>query len=194
MFISIIVLAALLGLLRGGRLANLTGIRLKYPLLILFSVLVEYACLFLMQSGILSSRPVVFASVVAHYCLLFTFVWFNRKLPFLWCAGAGSLLNFIVILLNGGSMPLSPRVTEIAVSSSNLRHLLEGRYLTYHIINENTRLWFLGDVIQVPWPFSGFISIGDILLYAGVFLLIQSIVANSIRMDPSIKIKSMGGS
>lgn len=181
MFISLIVLAILLGLIRGGRLANLSGLKLKYPLLILLSVVIDYCGIILMQSGILSSRPVVFASAIVHYALLFAFIWFNRRLPFLWCAGAGSLLNFIVIMLNGGSMPLSAKVTEIAEISGNLRHLVEGRFLIYHIINESTWLWFLGDVIHIPWPIHSFISIGDILLYAGVFLLIQSVVAATNR-------------
>ncbi|HOB19852.1 MAG TPA: DUF5317 domain-containing protein [Candidatus Atribacteria bacterium] len=187
MFISMIILAVLLGLLRGGRLANLTGIRLRYPLLILLSVIIEYTGLFLIQSGILSSRPVIFAFVVVHYVLLFAFIWLNRDLPYLWCAGAGSVLNFLVILVNKGSMPLSARVTEVSEVTGNLRHLLEGRFLTYHIINESTRLWFLGDVVLLPWPFSCFVSIGDIILYAGVFLLVQSVVAGGKKDESGTK-------
>ncbi|WP_414481125.1 DUF5317 family protein [Caldicoprobacter sp.] len=47
--------------------------------------------------------------------------------------------------------------------------------MSYTFITDKTPLWFLADIIYLPWPKEQFISIGDIIILLGVFLLIQNI-------------------
>ena len=105
------------------------------------------------------------------------FIWFNRHLPFSWVIALGCFLNALVILLNKGSMPLAEIGPYVGKSEFANEYLLSGKLPVYHIINENTLLWFLGDVIWVPF-FRIFISIGDIILYGGTFLLVQHLIAD----------------
>ena len=175
---SILLIALITGLIRGGKIANIISLRFQHPWLVFFSIAVEYGILFLIRAGMISSQTIVFYAILVQYLLLFLFFWFNKKISYVWLIALGSFLNFLVIILNQGSMPLTKMVLQIAASSKTLLLLMEGRLLTYHIINDNTKLWFLGDIIYIPTPFKGFISIGDILLFSGVFLLMQRIIAN----------------
>lgn len=175
---SILVIALITGLIRGGKLTNIISLRFQHPWLIFSSIVLEYGVLFLMRNSMIFSQTIVFYAILVQYLLLFLFFWYNKKLSYIWVIASGSFLNFLVIMLNQGSMPLTKMVLQIAASSKSLLLLMEGRYLTYHIIDRNTKLWFLGDIIYIPTPFKGFISIGDILLFSGVFLLMQKIIAN----------------
>jgi hypothetical protein len=86
-------------------------------------------------------------------------------------------------MLNKGSMPLSEAAMVMDVSAKNLEYLADGKLLTYHIMNEKTLLGFLGDVIYLPAPFKAFLSIGDIILFVGIMLLLQSIIAGSTQKE-----------
>jgi len=177
MLFSILIAACAIGLIRGGKLSNIAKIKIHYPWLIFSSVMVEFGLLFLMRKTSFITQNMVWGAVFVQYLLLFIFLWFNRQLPYTWLTGLGSLLNFLVIMANKGSMPLSEAAMTMNVNSRNLEHLASGRMLTYHIVNENTLLTFLGDVIYLPAPFKAFLSIGDFVLFAGILLVIQSIIA-----------------
>ncbi|HHU49421.1 MAG: DUF5317 domain-containing protein [Caldicoprobacterales bacterium] len=169
--------ALILGLARGGKITNLTKAKLMHSWLIFLSVLFEALLLLLSRNNIAPALPIVFTCITLQYLLLFLFVWLNRHLPYSWLIALGSFLNGLVILINGGTMPLADIRSCIGNAEFTYEYLINGSLPIYHIINENTLLWFLGDVIIIPYPFSAFISVGDILLYAGVFLLIQHLVA-----------------
>lgn len=183
MLFSILALGILIGLIRGGKITNMTQVKIRYPWLVFLSILTEYGLIFLMRVTTVITQPIVFVSVCAQYLLLLLFLWINRHIPYTWMVGAGSLLNFLVIMLNKGSMPLSEAAMVMDVSAKNLEYLADGKLLTYHIMNEKTLLGFLGDVIYLPAPFKAFLSIGDIILFVGIMLLLQSIIAGSTQKE-----------
>jgi hypothetical protein len=73
-------------------------------------------------------------------------------------AGAGVLMNGLVILLNGG-MPVATTAEEISAEERDL----------YRPIDEQTRLWWLADWIDVGWAW---FSPGDFLIDAAAAGLI----------------------
>lgn len=118
------------------------------------------------------------ALLVLSYCLLFVFLIRNRhfRLPAL-ALGLGSLLNLTVIAANGFCMPVSSDAAA-TLSSRGYESILAGEIPMYALANETTRLGFLGDIIWFPVPlFRGFASVGDILMTAGIVLLILWIMA-----------------
>jgi hypothetical protein len=183
MLFSVLAAGILIGLIRGGKITNITHIKIRHPWLVFLSAFIEYGLLFLMRSNMTITQPIVLLSVCLQYLLLFVFIWLNSHIAYTWLVGAGSLLNFLVILLNKGAMPLSEAAMAMNVSSKNLQYLANGQFLTYRIVNENTVLAFLGDVIYVPAPFKAFLSIGDIVLFAGILLLIQSIITSKTQKE-----------
>jgi hypothetical protein len=93
---------------------------------------------------------------------------------FLWrpiCAAAG--MNFAVIALNGGAMPVSAHVLESAAGTRLAAQLASGEIFAYAPVTDSTRLVFLGDVLALE-PFGrllGFASIGDLVLGVGAAML-----------------------
>ena len=73
----------------------------------------------------------------------------------------GGILNLIVVALNRGFMPV--RTEEIP----------EDRKRFYQAMDEQTRVWFLGDWIRIGgWYFSP----GDIGLYLGLIVVIGDLL------------------
>lgn len=86
----------------------------------------------------------------------------------------GTLLNFTVILLNGMKMPVRLPL-DMANAWENFVYLNSSKDLIHTLMNNNTRLNFLGDILVLrdPYPFTKAVSIGDILLLLGFFLMVQ---------------------
>ena len=185
LLILLFVVAVGIGLIRGGRISNLTHIKIRRPWLIFLSVLVEYILIYLMRNTSRITQPLACLFLFLQYLLLFLFLWENRMLSYIWLIGMGSFLNFLVILVNKGSMPLSKAAMTVDANSRNMQYLANGKYLTYHILNSNSKLWLLGDVIFVPPPVQSFLSIGDIILFLGILLLIQDIIAGNSKRKAS---------
>jgi hypothetical protein len=104
----------------------------------------------------------------------------NRKRPEFWLLGLGLALNFLVIAINGGMMPIRPEM---------VRHLLpyapEGAWQIgarlgtgkdVVLLVEQTHLWFLSDWFTPPsWmQYRVAFSIGDVFITLGVFWLLWS--------------------
>ncbi len=160
-------LGLLAGLIRGGSVTNIA----RYPLrgaffpVLAYAVKLGAAALFKPQTGAV-------AVCVLQYGLLFAFLALHVRRP-VWpaVAGAGVLLNFLVILLNGGRMPVSAAL--LADGSARAKLLAAGGIYGYAAADASTRLPFLGDVLRIGLPGGtlGYASPGDLVLCAGVLVL-----------------------
>jgi hypothetical protein len=113
------------------------------------------------------------------HLLLLAFVWRNRRLPGVVVAGLGIAINLIVIIANGGFMPISPE-TLAWLSPGIDPHLLPigshlGNSKDIILTPGQTRLWALSDVLALPPPFPwpAAFSLGDLVIAAGIVLLLQ---------------------
>lgn len=88
----------------------------------------------------------------------------------------GTTLNFFPIILNNGKMPVSLKALKISNLHTELALLEEGRILTHILACESTRLAILSDIIPIPkpYPLAKIISLGDIFIAIGLFILIQT--------------------
>lgn len=161
------VLGLLVGLLTRGSLNVLS----RYPLTGLWLPIAAYA---LKAGAALLLTPQRGAVVVAilQYGLLFLFLLLNLRRP-VWplFAFAGTLLNFLVIVSNGGCMPVSPSL--LGEAGTRLTQLAQGQVYAYCPMNAATRFSALGDIIRIGSANRplGFASIGDLLLGLGVGIL-----------------------
>ncbi|MFC4779461.1 DUF5317 domain-containing protein [Paenibacillus sp. GCM10023252] len=107
-----------------------------------------------------------------------TVLWLNRREDGFWFIFLGVFLNFLVMLVNGGKMPVSVEAASV-LDPVYLQMLQEGTVVSKHILlDHTTRLGFLGDIIPLspPYPRTQAISIGDIIMNVGIFMYLKSIM------------------
>ena len=118
------------------------------------------------------------AVLVISQLLLLGFVWFNRDLVGFRILGLGLILNLLVIILNGGLMPLAPETAqalypEVSPSVWQIGSR-PGMSKNILLLYEDTRLAFLSDSILLPawFPWTRALSPGDLLIVLGVFWIL----------------------
>ncbi|WP_180954501.1 DUF5317 domain-containing protein [Bacillus sp. V5-8f] len=171
-----ILLSLLIGFLRGGNLYGLATLKIRwgafFPLLLLFEVTI-----FIFQHQFSWLETVSGHLYILIYIVGLLFLWVNRIQPGFMVILLGVLLNFIVISINGGRMPVSMEAAKI-LDPFYIETLKNGVYAKHTLLTEHTRLGFLGDIIPItnPYPKDQVVSIGDIVMNIGIFLFIQSLM------------------
>lgn len=178
------VLSVGVALLRGGKLERLAGIGLRHGWLAIGAFALQIIDIYFplpASEGLLSWRVLL---LVGSYGLLLVFVGLNRHLPGVPLIGAGLALNLLVMLGNGGYMPITPE----ALGRAGLDHLALGSKPGSRLVatkdillpREETRLWILSDILVIPstLPLSSAFSAGDVVLAVGVFWFFQQAMAS----------------
>jgi hypothetical protein len=110
------------------------------------------------------------------YAGLLAFVWFNRWSAAIIVIGIGLAMNFIVIIANGGLMPITPE----AIAESGLHEKAERAVLGDPLVHskdvvllkEDTRLWPLSDIIVIENPSNlRIFSPGDVVIGFGLLIV-----------------------
>lgn len=190
LWLAVVMFVALtVAVLRGGRLTNLADIRLKLWWLLPLS--------FALQLGtrLLPAEPwadnVGVGMVLVSYGPLVGLVFANRDRKGMWLAGIGVLLNFTVIVLNGGM----PVLTEAALVASGYSPTPQIADSYKHIVlDASSRMPFLADVIPVRIARQGTVlSLGDVFLAVGLARFLEAELRRPVRwFKPGVKLS--GGS
>ncbi|MFV0353295.1 MAG: DUF5317 domain-containing protein [Oscillospiraceae bacterium] len=175
--LAFLLLGLIAGLVSGGKISNLAhiNIRMLWMPVVSFAIkgIVPMLLLFFGLPYGVFQIPVC----ILQYLLLLLFVFFNwRTGVWSFVFGTGAFMNFLVILLNGGAMPVSQKVLQNAPELS--ARLANGDIFAYTLGTSATRLPFLGDIIwmNLGSNFSGFASLGDFFIGLGIGLLAFKLV------------------
>lgn len=190
LYLIVVIISIITALLRGGELENLTGISIQGVLLFVFALILRLATWVFQLfkfTDLFSYTPYL---IIMSYLILFFVSMKNMKLPGFKYINLGILLNAFVITVNGGKMPVL--IQQGVLTSNNLTNFIEKEAKSIHsLMTSRTLFAFLGDVISLPRPFpdSSIISIGDILILTGLFVLIQKTMMenNLIQKDEDIE-------
>lgn len=178
------------GKVRGGKFSNLKDAEIYKWYLIVAAFLLEFASVYLSSKGYQFVGNNIFIIHFISYCLLFIGIYFNISRLSFKLIMIGTFLNFIVIILNGGQMPVSQDAMIKAGLGGDLNALINGEVVTHTVIAKDTVLKFLGDVFILPKPYPRpkVFSIGDVFMAVGVFIYIQEImVRKSFKKKDSLK-------
>ena len=182
----LLMLGIVFGLFAGLARLYYKGLRLEVPdlqgvWLVSIAFLPQGLVFYLPATRRMVENELIAIALVSSQLMLLFFVWFNRKLPGFWVLGLGLLLNFMVISLNGGMMPISPETVERLVPHAPPDAWQVGERLgvSKDIILpvEQTWLWQLSDRFLLPdWsPYRVAFSLGDVFIAGGAFWLLWAL-------------------
>jgi hypothetical protein len=182
----ILLVAIAAGLLAGLARSRLRGQvasppRLWFLWLALVAFLPQFIAFFVPGTRQLIPDDLAPWVLVGSQLLLLGFVWFNRESPGFRLIGVGLLLNLLVILLNGGLMPISPETAQLVAPAAPPGSWQSGgrfgKGKDIVLPTSSTKLWELSDHLLLPngSPYRGPLSVGDIFIAAGAFRLLWTI-------------------
>ena len=175
--VLVLFFALAIALLRGGRISNLADIRLRLWWMLPIGFAMQVGAEYLPDRSWAQTAGV--ALVLSSYLPLLILVIVNRERTGMWLAGLGVLMNFSVILINGG-MPVLGEAVEVAagfrpgaVLAASIKHIP---------LTSSTRLAFLADVIPIPFFGMGqVISLGDVFLAVGLGQFLETELRRPVR-------------
>lgn len=179
MLLGAIALGLIVGLAAGGSLGGLASVRLRRLWLIFFALGVRIAFEYAVGAGWTPPDAVRAALLALSYGALLVGLWPNLRYPGIPLAFVGVLSNGIVILVNGGRMPIwEPSLLAAGFSLSDAStslHLLLPPTLDASFL---LHLGPLSDVVPIPIPIvRNVASIGDMFLSAGLaFFLFAAVI------------------
>jgi hypothetical protein len=166
MFIGMIALAMLVTVpLAGGSLRRLADIRIRGLALLVPTLLVQVVI-----TDVVTKPAALLAAIhVCTYVAAGVVIWLNRRVPGILLIATGAALNAVTIAVNGGTLP----ATASALRAAGI-HEDAGNFANSGVL-AHPKLAFLGDTMSTPsfLPFRNVISIGDLVVLAGLFVLLH---------------------
>ncbi len=177
MLIEAVVLSVIAGLLFKGRFTELRSLEIRQDWLLFGGLIVRYLPR-LLDLKFMSFIPYSSAQVspvffILSYAMMTLGIAFNLRYIEMYPVLAGVLMNCIVVAVNGGYMPVSREI--LTASGFPVSGLINDIIDANHkLTGADTRMRILADIIPLIryYPVRKIISIGDILMSAGVFVFI----------------------
>ena len=176
MFAEVLIVSLVVGFILKGKLSNLKNVDISHIELVFIAYALETALVLLIRNDILHNQIIKYALHLLMYIILLVFVYLNKKFYEVLIIGSGFLLNMIAIFFNGGVMPVSEAVAVKMGLGDIIKNI--SSYGLYKLVDGNTVFAFLCDVIPRPYPRPLVISIGDIVIAVGLFLLVLKLMGN----------------
>ena len=170
LFAVLLMVILLSGLVQGrGRLQSLADLPVRHLWAMPVALLLQLP---LMRSPATTESELFVPRLLfgLSYLLLGYLLWTNRRLPGIPWLATGVFFNGLVIVVNGGWMPIAPQTIAALGDGSWLVGDHHGASKDVVMPVGSTNLWFLSDIFVIPKPFpwpTAF-SIGDIFIVAGV--------------------------
>lgn len=173
-----IIISFIVGFLRKGNLRALAQLKLKWGWIFPLLLVVELA-VFMLQNDSKFLGQISGYIYIIVYVIGLLFLFMNRKNPGFILIFIGVFLNFLVMVLNGGRMPVSVEAAAV-LDPGYIEALKESLYAKHMMLTSSSHLGFLGDVIPIsdPYPRTQIISIGDIIMNIGIFFFIQYLMVH----------------
>ena len=187
-----IFLGLILGLVAGGSLANLASARLRFIWLLAIAVILRFGTEVALGAEIEIVETLRMPLLASAFGILLAGLWANRSFPGMSMAFVGILSNAVVMMVNGGRMPIWDRSLEIAGFTR-----AEVESPIHFVISPELNADFLlglgplGDIIPIPFPLiQNVASVGDVFLTAGLaFFLFAATVRSPTEVDEAAHIQ-----
>lgn len=181
MFVEPLLFSLILAKIRNGKFSNIEKLKFKSWYLILIAAVIQLTLTLLKKinpqwASIITEDYFIYLHGLS-YLLLIICIILNIKMHSMKFFLIGVLLNFLVITVNTGKMPVS--ISGIKGINTNNIELPNREFDIKHIaVTEKTKLVYLSDIILIPrpYPLPKILSVGDLFIMLGLFLFIQEIM------------------
>ena len=176
MLVDFLIASIIVGVIRKGSLKGLADIPFKNIEGIFISFFIRYLPLLLKGRALeVAVRHNITVVAISYLILLYVLI-INHRIKPLRLVAFGVLLNAVVILANGGKMPVSVPLAQAVGLDDLIPLLTDPGYLYHTAVTGATRLSFLGDVFPLPPPYPKprVFSVGDLFMGTGMFFTVQS--------------------
>ena len=176
--------ALIVGKLRGGKLKHIFNTQLKKVECIVAAAVIQALASFAVARELTPYWEIINNNVILIqlfvYVLLLIGCLSNLHLKGMPLIILGIILNFIVIMANGGRMPVDISSIKLMLSAESVEMLQNTKSFTHVAANESTRFLFLADIIHIkrPYPLPKSLSVGDIFMMVGIFSIIYKGLLN----------------
>jgi len=160
--------SVVIGWLRGGRLANLSSLRLAGLWWLVLAAGAQFVLFAVTRTGGPAQTLALPLLAVGQVGLL-GFIWVNHLLPGIVLVLVGSVANAAVIVANRG-MPVS--AGALASVTGGTSDFEPGQH---RLLEAGDPLRWLADIIAVPL-LRTVVSLGDVVLAAGIGLLVSTLM------------------
>jgi hypothetical protein len=166
------------GKLRGGSFSNMKDASLEKWYYFVLGFMVEFAAVYMASKGVGFFRENILSIHFLSYLLLFIGIYFNRDSFAFRIVFIGVFLNFLVIMANGGQMPVWGEAMVAIGLTDNMLAIRDGKIITHTLMNNKTVLRYLGDILVLPRPYPRpkIFSVGDVFMALGIYIYIQEIM------------------
>jgi MFS family permease len=165
-----IFLGVVLGVLAGGSLSNLASVRLRWIWALSLAVIVRFLTEAALSAGVDVVEAYRVPLFAASFAVLLAGLWVNRSFPGLGIAFVGILTNAVVILVNGGYMPIwEPSLAMAGFTPADVTSAIHVILPPALDANFLLHLGPFADIIPIPFPIiRNVASVGDLFLTAGL--------------------------
>ena len=183
MLVESVGTSLVVGKLRGGSFSNMKDAGLEKWYYFVLGFIVEFAAVYMASKGVGFFRENILSIHFLSYLLLFIGIYHNRRSLAFKIVFIGVFLNFLVIMANGGQMPVSGEAMAAIGLTDNMLAIRDGKIITHALMNNHTVLRYLGDILVLPKPYPRpkIFSVGDVFMALGIFMYIQEIMKNKTK-------------
>ena len=181
LYLIALLIGVVVGFARGGRLAHLARLRLRWLWLVPIALVIQLLIFPLFAGGPL--LPVATAPLhLISYSLLMIWLAVNLCVLPMGVLFLGATGNLVAVASNGGYMPASETALRQAGLGGLADRLLDGGAVANVVLmTPSTRVNVFGDWLFLPdgVPFATAFSLGDVLIMVGLaWLIARGMVAN----------------
>lgn len=175
MFLVAIFIGILIGLFRKGRFSRFEYAKFNLTSLLYVAVIL-YIAIIIMNLGLFDYNSSLYSIfLLVTYLFVAAFLATNLSTSFMFVPLIGIILNLIAFISNSFKFPISDESAKF-IYGEELHNLLINDQILFFTPAKDATLGFLGNIINIGNFF--IVSIGDIILYIGIILIIQSIMTD----------------
>lgn len=178
MFIYAVVIGLIIGKVGRGKIERIGYVNIRFPFLIILSFLIQVS-IFMLNVGLVTINDrVLDVILVSSYGLVILAMLTNLRIRYMVIVLTGAVFNFIMVILNGLRIGLTLENAQKVYSSEIVQLLKSESVRFFKLIPQEKSI--MGGIV----PFNKFFvypsvaTLGDLLIFAGIILIIQQIMTD----------------